>query len=182
MAIKDYRTELTNKIVKEMEEAVKENKSWDLPWKKIAAGAPENPLSGTKYSGMNRLILTLIELEHGIPNNWVTYKQAQKEGIQVKKGETGVNLEKWGIYDFWLTKEGKELKVAGTTAGNIANVTGININFKDGKSINKDGAIFTSKSGAEYSFRQAQERFGIPYVKTFTVFNAAQLENAPEKR
>ena len=34
MAIKDYRTELTNKIVKEMEEAVKENKSWDLPWKR----------------------------------------------------------------------------------------------------------------------------------------------------
>jgi antirestriction protein ArdC len=181
MSIKDYRAELTDKIVKEMEEAVKENKGWDLPWKKIAVGAPENPLSGTKYMGMNRLILTITASDNGLPNKWVTFKQAQKEGIQVKKGESGVPLEKWGIYDFWLTKEGKELKVAGTTAGNIANVTGININFKNGKSINKDEAIFTSKTGEEYSFSKAQEKFSIPYVKTFTVFNAAQLENAPKE-
>jgi antirestriction protein ArdC len=181
MSIKDYRAELTAQIIKQMEEAVKENKSWDLPWKKIAVGAPENPLSGTKYSGMNRLILTMTALDEGIPNKWVTFKQAQKEGIRVKKGEMGMPLEKWGMYDFWLTKSGKELKVAGTTAANISNVTAVNINFKDGKSINKDDAIFTGKTGEEYSFRQAQERFGIPYVNTFTVFNATQLENAPEK-
>lgn len=181
MAIKDYRAELTDKIIKQMEEAVEGNKNWDLPWNKIAVGSPENPLSGTKYTGMNRLLLTMSAMEKGLPNKWVTYKQAQKEGIQVKKGESGMPIEKWGIYDFWLTKEGGKLKIENNKASDIANVTAININFKNGKSINKDDAVFTGKEGTNYSFKEAQERFGIPYIKTFTVFNAAQLENAPEK-
>lgn len=55
-----------------------------------------NPVSGAKYRGANLLRLYLVALEQGYTDGrWMTYKQAQSEGWQVKKGEKGVRCEKY---------------------------------------------------------------------------------------
>ena len=176
---KDFRQELTDKIVKSMEEAT--DKNWEMPWKKIPTGISENPLSGTKYTGANRLMLTIEASEKGIPNRWVTFKQAAKEGLKVKSGERGIALEKWGMYDFWQTKEGKNLKLDNIPVKDIMHVSDIKIQFNNGKKANKDDAMFMDEKGNKYSFRDAVEKFSIPYIKTFTVFNVNQIENAPKE-
>lgn len=55
-----------------------------------------NPISGAKYRGANLLRLYLAALEQGYTDGrWMTYKQAQSEGWQVKKGEKGIRCEKY---------------------------------------------------------------------------------------
>lgn len=55
-----------------------------------------NPVSGARYHGSNLLRLYLAGLEKGyIDGRWMTYKQAQSEGWQVRKGEQGVRCEKY---------------------------------------------------------------------------------------
>lgn len=52
---------------------------WSRPW---FLSQPNNPITGTKYSGVNRFTLGLL----GKSGQFVTYKQAQSEGGQVKQG------------------------------------------------------------------------------------------------
>lgn len=55
-----------------------------------------NPVSGARYRGANLLRLYLTGLKQGYTDGrWVTYKQAQSEGWQVRKGEKGVRCEKY---------------------------------------------------------------------------------------
>lgn len=55
-----------------------------------------NPVSGARYHGSNLLRLYLAGLEKGYTDGrWMTYKQAQSEGWQVKQGEQGVRCEKY---------------------------------------------------------------------------------------
>lgn len=64
--------------------------AWIKPWADIAAmdrGIPYNFLTGNEYRGINVLILALGACENGFRHNaWLTYKQAQQLGGQVKKG------------------------------------------------------------------------------------------------
>lgn len=55
-----------------------------------------NPVSGARYHGSNLLRLYLTGLKRGYTDGrWMTYKQAQSEGWQVRKGEKGVRCEKY---------------------------------------------------------------------------------------
>lgn len=55
-----------------------------------------NPVSGARYHGSNLLRLYIAGLERGYTDGrWMTYKQAQAEGWQVRKGEQGVRCEKY---------------------------------------------------------------------------------------
>lgn len=55
-----------------------------------------NPVSGARYHGINMVRLYIETLEKGYTDGrWMTYKQAQSEGWQVKKGEQGVRCEKY---------------------------------------------------------------------------------------
>lgn len=67
---------------------------WTCPWDALAiAGLPRNGVTNRPYNGINLLILGLDEraIATGDPR-WMTYKQADGEGWQVRKGEKSTKI------------------------------------------------------------------------------------------
>ena len=81
----DVYERITNAIVAQLD---KGTRPWMQPWG--AAGSPVRPLrhNGVPYRGINTLLLWMTAAERGfISPFWMTYKQAQELGAQVRKGE-----------------------------------------------------------------------------------------------
>jgi len=54
--------------------------------------------SGREYAGINALYLQTAMVERGYYcADWITFSDAQKEGMSIKKGEKGVLLEHWEL-------------------------------------------------------------------------------------
>ena len=86
----DIYTTITNKIIADLE---KGNLTWAQPWQAgHAAGAIRRPLraEGKPDQGINTLILWIAAMDRGCDAPiWMSYKQAQELGAQVRKGEKG---------------------------------------------------------------------------------------------
>lgn len=83
-----YQT-VTDSIITALEAGVK---PWACPWQRVAgmSGLPSNYATGAAYSGMNIMLLWCSALEQGFSDSrWMTYKQAQAAGGQVRRGEHG---------------------------------------------------------------------------------------------
>ena len=88
----DIAKTITDSIISQLEKGVA---PWVKPWStKPDASAPNNPSTGTFYRGINFIWLSLIQSsgEFGTSSKWMTYKQAQKVGAQVRKGAKGVSV------------------------------------------------------------------------------------------
>lgn len=87
---KDIYQRVTDSIVAELEKGVR---PWLKPWNaEHAAGRITRPLraNGIPYRGINVLMLWASATERGYSAPlWLTYKQAQELGAQVRKGEKG---------------------------------------------------------------------------------------------
>jgi antirestriction protein ArdC len=87
---KDIYQRVTDSIVAELEKGVR---PWLKPWNaEHAAGRITRPLraNGIPYRGINVLMLWASARERGYAAPlWLTYKQAQELGGQVRKGEKG---------------------------------------------------------------------------------------------
>jgi len=86
----DVYTRVTDKILADLEQGVR---PWMKPWK---AGHPVGTVSrplranGLPYKGVNVLMLWTSAMSGGyVAPIWMTYRQAQELGGQVKKGEKG---------------------------------------------------------------------------------------------
>lgn len=62
---------------------------WQRPWETTPALAPYNPTTGNAYSNTNYLWLSM---QAEADPRWMTYKQAQAAGWQVKKGSKSVKI------------------------------------------------------------------------------------------
>ncbi|MDP0926573.1 zincin-like metallopeptidase domain-containing protein [Paracoccus onubensis] len=130
--------DITNRIIAELEQG---RLPWVQPWGTSAAKAPlampKNAATSRQYSGINVLILWGAVVQHGYPTqHWLTYRQAQALGGNVRKGECGTTV----IYADRFTPEEQRGRA-----------------------------------------REAGEQPGsIPFLKRFTVFNAAQCDDLPE--
>lgn len=86
----DVYSRITGRIVELLEQGVR---PWTQPWKGgHAAGPVSRPLrhNGQRYSGINVLMLWIEAEQRSFESPiWMTYKQAQELGGQVKKGEKG---------------------------------------------------------------------------------------------
>lgn len=86
----DVYEQITASIVAELEKGVQ---PWFKPWNaEHAAGRITRPLraNGVPYRGINVLMLWAVAVERGYAAPlWLTYKQAQELGGQVRKGEKG---------------------------------------------------------------------------------------------
>jgi antirestriction protein ArdC len=83
-----YET-ITGKIIAQLEEG---SFPWVRPWKTGGGGdgIPYNATTGRPYSGINILLLWGAGMDHGyLRPAWLTYRQAQAIGGQVRKGERG---------------------------------------------------------------------------------------------
>lgn len=94
------REELTQMFLSSLEQ---EKIPWQKPWKTTNVadyGTQENPVTGSRYRGVNALMLWVVSLNKGYSDpRWCTFKQAQKKGWNVKKGEKGTPVEFWSYYD-----------------------------------------------------------------------------------
>ena len=95
---------VTDSIIEALEMGVK---PWMCPWKRNGAvsGIPSNFTTGTAYSGMNIMLLWCSAAKLGFNDSrWLTYKQAQEQGAQVRKGEHGTTA----IFYKTLEKESED--------------------------------------------------------------------------
>lgn len=86
----DLYTRITNKIVSDLEQGIR---PWLKPWNaEHMAGRITRPLrhNGTPYRGINVIMLWAEAMTRGFACPiWMTYRQAQEIGAQVRKGEQG---------------------------------------------------------------------------------------------
>ena len=89
---KKVHEEMTEKIIKAIEAGTA---PWQRPWD--GRCGPHNAGSGRAYTGINSVWLCMkgVEMDGGHDPRWLTYKQAQKEGWQVKKGSKGTHVQLW---------------------------------------------------------------------------------------
>ena len=87
----DIYSEITNRIIAQMESGVI---PWHKPW---VSGKAVSHVTGKPYSLLNQMLL-------GKPGEYITFKQCQQEGGQVKKGEKASMVVFWK----WLEHEDEE--------------------------------------------------------------------------
>ena len=90
---RDLRQEITDNIIAALEKGVA---PWQKPWQAGAFEMPMNPTSGKPYRGGNALQLMVTGMRNRFEDpRWITYRQAQENGWQVRKGEKGTQIEFW---------------------------------------------------------------------------------------
>jgi antirestriction protein ArdC len=87
---RDHYADVTNQIIASLEAGVR---PWRKTWDGDRAGgislAPRNGITGHRYRGINVLLLGLAGAVRGPDPRWMTYKQAEAQGWQVRRGERG---------------------------------------------------------------------------------------------
>ena len=93
-ANKDSQSAL-DKVTEQLLEKIKTGAvPWRKPFKGIAgANLQRNPASKHIYTGVNQQVLSIMQLIRGYSDpRWMTYKQAETMGGQVRKGEKAVYI------------------------------------------------------------------------------------------
>ncbi len=130
MKVSDLYSSVTNNIIKQLEAGVA---PWVKPFKDGRASGvmPMNAASGRGYSGINIPILWHAAEMHGYPTHgWLTYRQAQAAGAQVRAGEkaTTVVFTKRLLIKDKATEEEKRVGMLRTFAVfNAAQVDGLKV-------------------------------------------------------
>src|SRR5215467_7777581 len=72
---------------------------WQTPWESGALQLPHNPITNRAYRGGNALHLMAVGARKGFDDpRWLTYRQAQENGWQVRKGVQGSKIEVGQFY------------------------------------------------------------------------------------
>lgn len=128
---------ITDRILAELEQGTR---PWLKPWSggDLAASGQTRPLraTGQPYRGINVLLLWIEAQASGfVSPSWMTYKQAQALGAQVRKGEHGATVVYYG---------------------------------------DSTTTVHDDVSGED-------REQGFRFLKTYTVFNVAQIDGLPER-
>lgn len=99
--MQDIHQELTDKVAHAIETGLATGEAWTRPWHTAAtSGLPINHATGACYHGLNVLQLWFAAAERGYSHGlWLTYKQAQAIDAQVRAGEKGTRVIKFGQYE-----------------------------------------------------------------------------------
>src|ERR1051325_781599 len=107
-AERDFRQEVTDRIVNMLEEGVA---PWQKPWNpgEATVGMPFNPTTERGYRGGNAVHLMAMGLQRGYGDpRWMTYKQAADQGWQVRRGEKGTQIEFWEVKPYARQRDDQE--------------------------------------------------------------------------
>ena len=96
-SIKDTYQRITDTIVEQLEAGTK---PWIRPWRGMSdTRVIPRRATGEAYRGINVLMLWVSGQMFGYEENtWMTYRQAQDLGGQVRKGEKGTLVVKYGTF------------------------------------------------------------------------------------
>lgn len=96
-----FHKEIAEKIINQLEKGVA---PWQRGWSSV--GKPYNFQTGKPYRGANVLNLAIAGFRDP---RWMTYRQAQSIGAQVKRGEKGTKVQYWIFEEMQpsLDKDGK---------------------------------------------------------------------------
>ncbi|WCB46506.1 zincin-like metallopeptidase domain-containing protein [Nitratidesulfovibrio vulgaris] len=86
---KPFHEAFAEKVIESLEQGVA---PWQKPWKAGMYAVPFNPISGTEYRGVNRVML---EMEGHHDPRFLTLKQANSQGWRVRKGEKSRKVVFW---------------------------------------------------------------------------------------
>src|SRR5215472_4978230 len=89
MDTSDFARRLAEKLIGQLKDGTS---PWQKPWTDGQVFGPYNPTTGNRYRGVN--IVALMATDFTDPR-WMTYKQAQKQGWQVKRGEKSTQIQHW---------------------------------------------------------------------------------------
>lgn len=90
---KEYAETIANMLIEQLERGTA---PWQKPWSGGEKFMPHNPISGKSYKGSNALYLMAVQEQKGYSDNrWLTYKQAEGVGGQVRKGEKSTKVRFW---------------------------------------------------------------------------------------
>lgn len=178
---RDFREELTKSMADLMDRG---EIPWNKPWRDgaPALGAASNPVTGTRYSGGNRLALTMAAIDKGYSSNeWSTFKQAQAQGWQVRKGEKSTLIERWQEVPFYQRKGlGLDIRAAGKPVTIVSETHGT-VQTKEGKEISKGDITVKDKDGKTMGFADADRQYSTVFAKIYPVFNLDQMDNVPQR-
>ena len=100
--VRDLAQEVTDKIVAALEAGV-------VPWRPqirpaagtaAPAGLPRNLSTGKTYRGCNVFLLWVAQVAYGWSrSDWLTYKQAEALGAQVRRGEKGATIVFYNVVE-----------------------------------------------------------------------------------
>ncbi len=79
---------------------------WQRPWNDTVLTLPHNPVSGARYRGIN--VINLLSADRSDPR-WMTYRQAEAAGAQVRKDERGTLVQYWKLEEA-QTRKGEDGK------------------------------------------------------------------------
>lgn len=132
-----------NKTREQLSEAfINSLKEDQIPWRQgWKSGRPVNAASNVRYRGINAFWLTYAAQLKGYDDpRWCTYKQAQDHGWQVRRGEKGMPVEFWSLYDTETRK-----KISREEADEIRETLGDRDKFKERiKPISSTSVVFNA--------------------------------------
>ena len=89
----DYVDQVANSIIDQLH---KGTAPWVKPWGPGERFMPYNPTTGNEYRGGNAMWLMSQAESRGYDDaRWLTFRQAQEKGAQVRKGEKGTPIQFW---------------------------------------------------------------------------------------
>ncbi|WP_430451102.1 ArdC family protein [Rhodopirellula europaea] len=146
---RDIYQEVTDRIIGYLEQGTA---PWKNPIKRgTGDGWPKNMDSGKRYRGINVFLLGLTAWERGFSSDyWMTFKQAQSNGGQVRKGEKGSLVTFFKMYATKDKQTGEPIEIPMLkqfTAFNVEQIDGIDI--PDARKANPDEVPFESLAEAE---------------------------------
>jgi putative DNA primase/helicase len=89
MDTSDFAKRLAQRLIEQLEAGTV---PWQQDWAPGQILSPYNPTTGNRYRGVN--VLALMVTGHTDPR-WMTYRQAQAQGWQVRAGEKGTQIQHW---------------------------------------------------------------------------------------
>jgi antirestriction protein ArdC len=150
----DLYQSITDKIIRQMESNPGE---WKMPWTKTGGDSMPRSADGRAYRGINIVTLWAASIDKGYSSPvWATYKQWNKHGCQVRRGEKAEMVVFYKRIDQFNVDSGEvenRLMARAFFVFNSAQVDGYNPRTGDWKSLFDEVSVETRIACAEDYFR-----------------------------
>ncbi len=116
---KPFHETVAEKLIEQLKQGTA---PWQKPWQPGEAGAlfPMNPTTENRYKGINAM--WLMAQGYG-DQRWMTYKQAQDIGAQVRKGEKGTGIQYLKFHDEKILRDDNGKPVMNADGESIKQIT-----------------------------------------------------------